>query len=127
MIVSGSGHDILVVGAGFAGAVLAERLATECNLRVLVVDRRTTLGGNAHDSTDASGVLLHRHGPHYFRTGSDRILAYLSRFTEWRRVDFRILARAAGRDWSFPVNLRTYEQWLGRESSPGEMRQFLER
>ena len=127
MIVSGSGHDILVVGAGFAGAVLAERLATECNLRVLVVDRRKTLGGNAHDSTNASGVLLHRHGPQYFRTGSDRILAYLSRFTEWRRVDFRILAHASGRDWSFPVNLRTFEQWLGRESSPGEMRQFLER
>ena len=124
---SGSGHDILVVGAGFAGAVLAERLATECNLRVLVVDRRTTLGGNAHDSTDAAGVLLHRHGPHYFRTGSERILAYLSRFTKWRRVDFRILAHAAGRDWSFPVNLRTYEQWLGRESSPVEMEAFLAR
>jgi UDP-galactopyranose mutase len=126
-MVGGSDHDILVVGAGFAGAVLAERLATECNLRVLVVDRRSTLGGNAHDSTDAAGVLLHRHGPHYFRTNSERILSYLSRFTEWRRVEFRFLSRAGGRDWSFPLNLRTFEQYLGRDSSPEEMEEYLRR
>lgn len=117
--------DILVVGAGFAGAVLAERLATECNLRVLLVDRRDHLGGNAHDSHDAAGVLLHRYGPHYFRTDSERVKEYLSRFTEWRRVDYRILSWSDGRNWQFPVNLNTFEQLIGRPSDSREMEAML--
>ncbi len=118
-------HDVLVVGAGFAGAVLAERLATQCNLRVLVVDRRNTLGGNAHDSEDRHGVLLHRHGPHYFRTDAYRIVSYLSGFTEWRPVRFRMLARVGKEEWPFPVNLATFERLLGRGSSSGEMEEYL--
>ncbi len=117
--------DILVVGAGFSGAVLAERLASECNFRVLLVDRRNHLAGNAHDSHDASGVLLHRHGPHYFRTDSERVKDYLSRFTEWRRVDYRILSWADGRHWQFPVNLNTFEQWIGRTSDSREMERIV--
>lgn len=117
--------DILVVGAGFAGAVLAERLATESNLRVLLVDRRDHLGGNAHDSQDAAGVLLHRYGPHYFRTDSERVKEYLSRFTEWRRVDYRILSWSDGRNWQFPVNLNTFEQLIGRPSDSREMEAML--
>ncbi len=123
---SGSGEfDILVVGAGFAGSVLAERLSRECNFRVLLVDRRNHLAGNAHDSHDAAGVLLHRHGPHYFRTDSERVKDYLSRFTEWHRVDYRILSWADGRHWQFPVNLNTFEQWIGRPSDSLEMERML--
>ena len=123
---SGSGEfDILVVGAGFAGSVLAERLARECNFRVLLVDRRNHLAGNAHDSYDAAGVLLHRHGPHYFRTDSERVKDYLSRFTEWHPVDYRILSWADGRHWQFPVNLNTFEQWIGRPSDSLEMERML--
>jgi len=118
-------HDVLVVGAGFAGAVLAERLATQCNLRVLVVDRRSHPAGNAYDAPDNAGVLLHVHGPHYFRTNSDRIIAYLSQFTEWHHVEYKILSWSDGRHWQFPINLTTFEQLLGRSSTSGEMEETL--
>ena len=118
-------HDVLVVGAGFAGAVMAERLATQCNLRVLVVERRNHLAGNAHDAADAAGVILHHYGPHYFRTNSDRIVEYLSQFTEWRPVEYKILAWSDGRYWPFPINLNTFEQLLGRTSSTEEMEETL--
>jgi UDP-galactopyranose mutase len=117
--------DVLVVGAGFAGAVVAERLAEEHGLRCLVVDRRRHLGGLAHDERDRHGVLLHAFGPHYFRTDSDEVLAYLSRFTEWRPFSPRVLAWTDGRFWSFPINLATYEQLTGRAATPEEMRAAL--
>ena len=108
-------YDFLVVGAGFAGAVLAERLASQLEKRVLVIDRRPHLAGNAYDAPDArSGVLLHHYGPHYFRTNSDRIRDYLSQFTRWRPTEYKILAWSDGRYWPFPINLNTFEQLLGR-------------
>ena len=114
--------DCLVVGAGFAGAVLAERLASQLDQRVLVVDRRDHIAGNAFDGPDRqSGVLLHRYGPHYFRTNSPRIRDYLSQFTEWRPTAYQILAWTDGRFWPFPVNLNTFEQFIGRPSTSEEM------
>ena len=79
--------DYLIVGAGFAGAVLAERLASQRGATCLVIDKRAHIAGNAYDRYDSAGVLVHTYGPHYFRTNSDRIVAYLSQFTEWRAVD----------------------------------------
>lgn len=117
--------DYLIVGAGFAGAVLAERLASQCGARVLVVDRRKHIGGNAHDGVDAAGVLLHTYGPHYFRTNSQRIVDYLSQFTEWHHVAYRILSWTNGQYWPFPINLNTFEQFLGRPSSTEEMTRLL--
>ncbi len=120
--------DCLVVGAGFAGAVMAERFASQLGKRVLVVDRRDHLAGNAFDVPDRqSGVLLHRYGPHYFRTNSPHIREYLSRFTEWRPTDYKILAWTDGRFWPFPVNLNTFEQLIGRPSTSEEMSETLER
>jgi UDP-galactopyranose mutase len=80
-------YDFLVVGAGFSGSVIAERLARVSGKRSLVIDRRTHIGGNAFDRYDDAGVLIHPYGPHYFRTNSDRVREYLSQFTEWRPVD----------------------------------------
>jgi len=117
--------DYLIVGAGFAGAVLAERLAEEAGKQCLVVDRRGHIGGNAHDHYDAAGVLLHTYGPHYFRTNSDRIVAYLSRFTDWHPVEYKILSYTDGRYWQFPINLNTFEQLLGRPSTTEEMEKTL--
>ena len=82
----GPAYDYLIAGAGFAGSVLAERLASQCGKSCLVVERRDHIGGNAYDAFDAAGILLHMYGPHYFRTNSDRIVQYLSQFTEWRPV-----------------------------------------
>ena len=114
-------YDYLIVGAGFAGAVLAERLASQRDASCLVIDRRDHIGGNAHDFTDAAGVLIHAYGPHYFRTNSQRIVDYLSHFTEWHRVDYRILSWTDGKFWPFPINLNTFEMLIGRGSSSEEM------
>ncbi|WP_199914052.1 NAD(P)-binding protein, partial [Xanthomonas fragariae] len=87
------GFDYLIVGAGFAGSVLAERLATGLGKRVLVVDRRPHIGGNAYDFHDDAGVLIHRYGPHIFHTNAQRIVDYLSNFTQWRPYEHRVLAQ----------------------------------
>jgi UDP-galactopyranose mutase len=117
--------DYLIVGAGYAGAVLAERLASQCGATCLVIDKRTHIGGNAHDHYDKAGVLLHTYGPHYFRSNSERIVAYLSQFTEWHPVEYKILSWAEGRHWQFPINLNTFEQLIGRPSTSGEMESTL--
>jgi len=117
--------DYLIVGAGFAGAVLAERLASQRDATCLVIDRRDHIAGNAFDHHDKAGVLLHTYGPHYFRTNSDRIIEYLSAFTEWHRVEYKILSWTHGRFWQFPINLNTFEQLVGHESTTGEMEETL--
>src|ERR671926_501517 len=99
--------DYLVVGAGFAGSVLAERLARDAGKRVLIIDRRNHIGGNAYDHYDDAGVLIHRYGPHIFHTNSAQIFDYLSRFTEWRQYQHRVLALVDGRLVPFPINLDT--------------------
>jgi UDP-galactopyranose mutase len=113
--------DYLIVGAGFAGSVLAERLASQRGATCLVLDRRDHIGGNAYDFTDRAGVLVHAYGPHYFRTNSQRIVDYLSQFTEWHPVEYRILSWTHGQFWPFPINLNTFEQLLGRPSTSEEM------
>jgi len=117
--------DVLIVGAGFAGAVLAERLASQCGKTSLVIDRRSHIAGNAYDRYDEAGVLIHQYGPHYFRSNSERIVEYLSQFTEWHPVEYQILCRVEGRDWQFPINLNTFEQLIGRPSTTEEMEATL--
>lgn len=117
--------DFLIAGAGLSGLVLAERLS-RAGARCMLVEKRSEIGGNCLDGHDVHGVLVHRYGPHYFRTNSDLIVRYLSRFTRWRCQNFRILSRAEGRYWSFPVNLTTFEQMTGRESTPKEFESWLE-
>src|SRR5687768_4176591 len=94
--VASHGFDYLVVGAGFAGSVLAERLASELGRKVLLVDKRPHIGGNAYDRYDDSGVLIHPYGPHIFHTNSADIFEYLSQFTEWRPYQHRVLANVEG-------------------------------
>lgn len=107
------GFDYLIVGAGFAGSVLAERLAAGLNKRVLVVDRRPHIAGNAYDYHDESGVLIHRYGPHIFHTNAQRIVDYLSRFTEWRPYEHRVLAQVDGQEVPIPINMTTLNKLYG--------------
>ena len=113
--------DFLIVGAGFAGSVLAERITSQLGKTCLIVEKRNHIGGNAYDHYDAAGVLLHTYGPHYFRTNSQRIIDYLSQFTEWREVQYKILSWTHGRYWQFPINLNTFEQLISRSSTTEEM------
>jgi UDP-galactopyranose mutase len=101
------GYDVVVVGAGFAGSVMAERFARELGKRVLVLDRRPHIGGNAYDEPDAAGILIHRYGPHIFHTNSAEIVEYLSAFTDWRPYEHRVLACVRGQLVPIPINRTT--------------------
>lgn len=118
-------HDWLVVGAGFAGSVLAERIASTRGESVLVIDRRDHIAGNAHDHADAAGVMIHRYGPHIFHTNSDEIAAYLSRFTDWRDYEHRVLARVDGMLVPIPINLDTINRLYGLSLDSAGMEAFL--
>ncbi|MGR6331449.1 UDP-galactopyranose mutase [Sphingomonas sp. XXL09] len=100
-------YDVLVVGAGFAGAVIAERLAADSGKRVLVIDRRPHIAGNAYDEQDAAGILVHRYGPHIFHTNSGQVFEYLSRFTRWHPYEHRVLAEVRGKQVPIPINRTT--------------------
>jgi len=117
--------DYLIVGAGFAGSVLAERLAAGANKRVLIVDRRQHIGGNAYDHYDAHGILVHRYGPHIFHTNSADIFDYLSRFTSWRQYQHWVKASVDGRLVSIPINLDTINDLYGLNLSSKGMEGFL--
>jgi UDP-galactopyranose mutase len=106
-------YDALVVGAGFAGSVLAERMASQSGKRVLVVDRRPHIGGNAYDRLDAAGVLMHQYGPHIFHTNSEEIFKYLSQFTDWRPYEHRVLASVRGQLVPMPINRTTLNLLYG--------------
>ena len=104
----------LIVGAGFTGAVLAERIASVLEQRVLLIDRRQHVGGNAHDYLDAHGILVHRYGPHIFHTNAPRVVEYLSQFTSWRPYEQRTLAWVDHRFVPVPFNFTSMEIIFGR-------------
>jgi UDP-galactopyranose mutase len=106
-------YDRLIVGAGFAGSVLAERLASEAGERVLLIDRRPHVGGNAYDERNEAGILIHRYGPHIFHTNSEAIWDYLSQFTSWRPYAHRVLACVDDRLVPIPINRTTVNTLYG--------------
>lgn len=117
--------DVLVVGAGFAGSVIAQRLAA-AGKHVLLIDRRAHLGGNAYDESDAHGVLIHRYGPHIFHTNSQRVFEYLSQFTAWRAYEHRVLAQVGDRLLPVPINQTTINRLYGLELDEQGVADFLE-
>ncbi len=106
-------YDYLIVGAGFAGSVLAERLAADGKKRVLICDRRPHIGGNAYDHYDEAGILVHKYGPHIFHTNSEDVFAYLSRFTAWRPYEHRVLAQVGNLRLPIPINRTTLNNLYG--------------
>ena len=125
--------DWLIVGAGFAGSVIAQQLATERDEQVLLIDRRPHIGGNAYDRYDGAGILFHQYGPHIFHTNSKMIFDYLSQFTAWRPYEHRVLARVDDMLLPIPINLDTVnrlynlnltseelEGWFASQAEPVE-------
>ena len=114
----------LIIGAGFSGIVAAHRLSNAGHT-CTIVDRRPHLAGNAHDSHDKAGVLIHNYGPHYFRTNSQRIIDYLSAFTGWHAVDYTIKSYTEGKFWPFPVNLNTFETLIGKPATTADFEEYI--
>jgi UDP-galactopyranose mutase len=117
--------DYLIVGAGFAGSVLAERLATDANKRVLVCDVRNHIAGNAYDHYNNDGILVHRYGPHIFHTNSKDVFDYLSQFTAWRPYQHRVKALVDGQLVPMPINLDTINKLFGLNLTAFEVEAFL--
>jgi UDP-galactopyranose mutase len=117
--------DYLIVGGGFAGSVLAERLARGSGKKVLLVDRRSHIGGNAYDHYDDAGILVHKYGPHIFHTNSREVFEYLSNFTRWRPYEHRVRASVDGQLVPIPINLDTINQLYGLKLTSMEVEQFF--
>lgn len=119
--------DYLIVGAGFAGSVIAERLANGSGKKVLIIDKRSHIAGNAYDHYDNHGVLVHKYGPHIFHTNSSEIWEYLSRFTEWRPYEHRVQASVDGMLLPLPINLDTINGLYGLNLNSFECKDFFEK
>ena len=118
--------DYLIVGAGFAGSVLAERLASQAGNRILIIDKRSHIAGNAYDHYNDDGILVHKYGPHIFHTNSKEIFDYLSQFTEWRKFEHRVLAQVDGKLLPIPINLDTVNRLYNRNLDSAGLEKFFE-
>lgn len=118
--------DYLIVGAGFSGSVLAERLATQLGKKILIIDTRNHIGGNAYDRYDDAGILVHKYGPHIFHTNSWEVFEYLSHFTEWRQYEHRVQASVDGQLLPIPINLDTVNKLYGLNLNSFELTKFFE-
>ena len=117
--------DYFIVGAGFAGSVLAERLANGSGKRVLICDKRPHIAGNAYDCYNDDGILIHKYGPHIFHTNAVDVFEYLSKFTEWREYQHRVLAHVDGMLVPIPINLDTINKLYGLSLSSREVKEFF--
>jgi UDP-galactopyranose mutase len=118
--------DYLIVGAGFAGSVLAERLASVAKKKVLIIDQRNHIAGNAYDYYNEAGLLIHKYGPHIFHTNSKTIIDYLGQFTQWRPYQHHVLASVDGQLVPIPINLNTINQLYGLNLSSHELQKFFD-
>ena len=117
--------DVLVVGAGFAGSVVARELA-DAGRKVLIIDKRPHIAGNAYDSYNAHGVLIHNYGPHIFHTNSEKVVRWLSRFTEWRFYEHRVLAKVGEQLLPIPINRTTINKLYGLNLDEDGVANYLE-
>src|SRR5437868_3008683 len=111
--------DYVIVGAGFAGSVLAERLTSQADKKVLIIDKRNHIGGNTFDYYDQHGILVHKYGPHIFHTNSHEVFDYLSLFTQWRQYEHHVLASVDGQLVPIPINQNTVNSLYGLNLSCG--------
>jgi len=118
--------DLFVVGSGFFGLTIAERVATQLDKRVLVVDRRQHIGGNAYSEPEPeTGIEVHKYGAHLFHTSNQRVWDYVCQFTDFTGYQHRVFAMHNGQAYQFPMGLGLVAQFFGKYFSPGEARQLI--
>ena len=104
--------DVLIIGAGPVGCVLAERLSSQLNLKCTIIENRNHIAGNCYDKYNKEGVLYHKYGPHYLRFKNKKTLDYLSNFTKWIKGDYIVKSVIKNKLYSFPINLDTLENFF---------------
>ncbi|MCX7876370.1 MAG: UDP-galactopyranose mutase [Melioribacteraceae bacterium] len=119
-------YDYLIVGAGFAGSVLAERLASQMNKKILIVEKRNHIGGNAYDEYDEYGILIHKYGPHIFHTNSKEVFDYLSQFTEWIPYEHKVLAFHNNELYPIPINRITLSKLYNKDFTEEDAKKYFE-
>jgi UDP-galactopyranose mutase len=119
-------YNFLIVGAGFSGGVIAERLASQLDKKVLLVEKRDHIGGNAYDYYNDAGILVHKYGPHIFHTNHDDVWLYLSQFTEWNGYQHKVLAFVDGRNVPLPINLDTVNILLNKKFTEDGVKDYFE-
>jgi len=121
-----AGYDLVIVGSGFFGLTIAERAATELDKRVLVLERRSHIGGNAYSEAEPeTGIEIHRYGAHLFPTSNERVWEYCNRFTAFTGYQHRVFARVGEQVYTFPMNLALINQFFGRSHTPDEARALI--
>jgi UDP-galactopyranose mutase len=121
-----AGYDLIVVGSGFFGLTVAERAATQLDKKVLVLDRRPHLGGNAYSEAEPeTGIEIHRYGAHLFHTSNKRVWDYVNQFTEFTDYQHRVFAKYRDQVYAFPMNLALINQFFGRSHTPDEARALI--
>jgi UDP-galactopyranose mutase len=118
--------DYLIVGAGFAGSTMAERLARDAGKKVLIIDKRPHIAGNAYDRHDEAGIMIHQYGPHIFHTNSKQVFDYLTQFTKWRQYQHKVLACVDGQLVPMPINLDTINTLYGLNLDSSQVEKFFE-
>lgn len=119
--------DYVIVGCGLSGCVLAHKLANELNKKVLILDKRNHIGGNCYDYFNRAGILVHKYGPHYFRTNMKHVFEYLSTFTEWHYTYYRIKIMVEGRMVPLPINLDTVNELFGLRFNSEELCEYFDK
>lgn len=119
-------YDFLIVGSGFAGSVLAERLASQLNKKVLLVEKRDHIGGNAYDFYNDAGILVHRYGAHIFHTNHEDVWKYLLQFAEWNNYQHKVLSYVDGKMVPIPINLTTVNKLLNKNFTEKELKYYFE-
>lgn len=123
---SATSPDLVVVGSGFFGLTIAERCAAELDLKVLVVERRPHLGGNAYSEFDPeTGIEVHKYGTHLFHTSNEKVWEYVNRFTTFTNYQHRVFGKYQGQVYSLPMNLALINQFFGKAHTPDEARALI--
>ncbi|HSS69004.1 MAG TPA: NAD(P)-binding protein, partial [Nocardioidaceae bacterium] len=118
--------DLVVVGSGLFGLTIAERCANDLGLRVLVMDRRPHVGGNAYSAPEPeTGIEVHQYGAHLFHTSNERVWEYVNRFTAFTGYQHRVFTKYQGQVFAFPMNLALINQFFGRAYTPDEARALV--
>ncbi len=121
-----AGYDLIVVGSGFFGLTVAERAAAELGKKVLVLERRHHLGGNAYSEAEPeTGIEVHRYGAHLFHTSNKRVWEYVNRFTEFTGYQHRVFGKYQGQVYPLPMNLGLINQFFGKSHTPDEARELI--